>query len=191
MLMNLGCLVTITAAAPVNYTLIVFDNSVYEVTGGQSTAAAPRTAHDRPRSIHRLLPDRTELRVRFRLGIHPPRRLAHLRCRSARRARDPRVVVPKSRTGPRRRRPPIPGTARRAGAAFRRRAAKLPWLRLELQQPAIEQAVVENFTLSVAGSVGVTPREPDYRGGINAFQPANRSASNGPICSYNGCSSAS
>jgi thiamine pyrophosphate-dependent acetolactate synthase large subunit-like protein len=45
MLMNLGCLVTITAAAPVNYTLIVFDNSVYEVTGGQSTAAAP---HARP-----------------------------------------------------------------------------------------------------------------------------------------------
>lgn len=45
MLMNLGCLVTITAVAPVHYTLIVFDNSVYEVTGGQSTAAAP---HVRP-----------------------------------------------------------------------------------------------------------------------------------------------
>jgi len=40
MLMNLGCLVTITAAAPKNYVLIVFENSVYEVTGGQATAAA-------------------------------------------------------------------------------------------------------------------------------------------------------
>jgi thiamine pyrophosphate-dependent acetolactate synthase large subunit-like protein len=40
MLMNLGCLVTITAAAPRNYVLVVFENSVYEVTGGQATAAA-------------------------------------------------------------------------------------------------------------------------------------------------------
>ena len=40
MLMNLGCLVTISAAAPENLTLIVCDNSVYEVTGGQKTAAA-------------------------------------------------------------------------------------------------------------------------------------------------------
>lgn len=42
MLMNLGCLVTITAAAPANLVLLVFDNGVYEVTGGQSTAAANR-----------------------------------------------------------------------------------------------------------------------------------------------------
>jgi thiamine pyrophosphate-dependent acetolactate synthase large subunit-like protein len=41
MLMNLGCLVTITAAAPRNYVLIVFDNGVYEVTGQQATAATP------------------------------------------------------------------------------------------------------------------------------------------------------
>lgn len=40
MLMNLGCLVTITAAAPANFVLIVCDNSVYEVTGGQATAAS-------------------------------------------------------------------------------------------------------------------------------------------------------
>jgi thiamine pyrophosphate-dependent acetolactate synthase large subunit-like protein len=40
MLMNLGCLVTITAAAPSNFVLIVCDNSVYEVTGRQWTAAA-------------------------------------------------------------------------------------------------------------------------------------------------------
>ena len=39
MLMNLGCLVTITAEAPPNYVLIVFDNAVYEVTGAQPTAA--------------------------------------------------------------------------------------------------------------------------------------------------------
>lgn len=41
MLMNLGCLVTITAAAPKNFVLIVFDNGVYEVTGQQATAATP------------------------------------------------------------------------------------------------------------------------------------------------------
>jgi len=40
MLMNLGSLVTITAAAPKNYTLIVFENGVYEVTGQQKTAAS-------------------------------------------------------------------------------------------------------------------------------------------------------
>ena len=40
MLMNLGSLVTITAQAPANLVLIVCDNSVYEVTGGQWTAAA-------------------------------------------------------------------------------------------------------------------------------------------------------
>jgi thiamine pyrophosphate-dependent acetolactate synthase large subunit-like protein len=40
MLMNLGSLVTITAQAPGNLVLIVCDNSVYEVTGGQWTAAA-------------------------------------------------------------------------------------------------------------------------------------------------------
>lgn len=40
MLMNLGCLVTITAEAPPNYVLIVFNNGVYEVTGAQPTAAA-------------------------------------------------------------------------------------------------------------------------------------------------------
>jgi len=37
MLMNLGTLVTITAQAPTNYTLILFDNGAYEVTGAQGT----------------------------------------------------------------------------------------------------------------------------------------------------------
>ncbi len=41
MLMNLGSLVTISAQAPANLTVIVFDNGAYEVTGGQPTAAAP------------------------------------------------------------------------------------------------------------------------------------------------------
>jgi sulfopyruvate decarboxylase subunit beta len=37
MLMSLGNLVTIAAARPANFTLIVFDNGVYEVTGRQRT----------------------------------------------------------------------------------------------------------------------------------------------------------
>src|SRR5581483_8270879 len=40
MLMSLGCLVTVVASGAKNYTLIVIDNSRYEVTGGQDTAAA-------------------------------------------------------------------------------------------------------------------------------------------------------
>ena len=40
MLMNLGSLVSVTAAAPENLTILLFDNGVYEVTGGQATAAS-------------------------------------------------------------------------------------------------------------------------------------------------------
>jgi sulfopyruvate decarboxylase subunit beta len=40
MLMSLGCLVTIVAAGVKNLTLIVLDNGLYEVTGGQATAGA-------------------------------------------------------------------------------------------------------------------------------------------------------
>ena len=40
LLMSLGCLVTITASGAQNLTMIVSDNGVYEVTGGQKTAAA-------------------------------------------------------------------------------------------------------------------------------------------------------
>ena len=39
MLMSLGCLVTIVASGAKNLTLIVLDNGIYEVTGGQKTAA--------------------------------------------------------------------------------------------------------------------------------------------------------
>jgi sulfopyruvate decarboxylase subunit beta len=45
MLMNLGALATISAAAPANLVLIVFDNGVYEVTGAQPT---PGSALGRP-----------------------------------------------------------------------------------------------------------------------------------------------
>jgi thiamine pyrophosphate-dependent acetolactate synthase large subunit-like protein len=38
-LMNLGCLVTIAASGATNVTLIVLENGIYEVTGGQTTAA--------------------------------------------------------------------------------------------------------------------------------------------------------
>jgi phosphonopyruvate decarboxylase len=44
-LMNLGALATISAEAPRNYVLIVFDNGVYEVTGAQPT---PGSALGRP-----------------------------------------------------------------------------------------------------------------------------------------------
>lgn len=40
MLMSLGCLVTIIASGAKNLTLIVLENGVYEVTGGQATAGA-------------------------------------------------------------------------------------------------------------------------------------------------------
>lgn len=40
MLMSLGCLVTIVASGARNLSLVVLDNGVYEVTGGQRTAAA-------------------------------------------------------------------------------------------------------------------------------------------------------
>ena len=47
MLMNLGCLVTIAASQATNFTLIVLENGIYEVTGGQSTAAAAMPEHAR------------------------------------------------------------------------------------------------------------------------------------------------
>jgi thiamine pyrophosphate-dependent acetolactate synthase large subunit-like protein len=45
MLMNLGCLVTIVASRVENLTLVVLDNGVYEVTGGQQTPAAAAQRH--------------------------------------------------------------------------------------------------------------------------------------------------
>jgi len=41
LLMNLGSLVTISAYAPPNLVILLFDNGVYEVTGAQPTPAAP------------------------------------------------------------------------------------------------------------------------------------------------------
>lgn len=40
MLMSLGCLVTIAASGAKNLTLVVLENRIYEVTGGQRTAGA-------------------------------------------------------------------------------------------------------------------------------------------------------
>ena len=44
-LMNLGCLVTLAAQAP-KFTLVVVDNGVYEVTGGQTTIGHPAKRAD-------------------------------------------------------------------------------------------------------------------------------------------------
>ena len=49
MLMNLGALATITAAAPANLVLIVCDNGVYQVTGSQPTPGAARVRADSAR----------------------------------------------------------------------------------------------------------------------------------------------
>jgi len=43
LLMQLGCLSTIAAVAPANLTLIVMDNGIYQITGGQPTPAAATT----------------------------------------------------------------------------------------------------------------------------------------------------
>jgi thiamine pyrophosphate-dependent acetolactate synthase large subunit-like protein len=43
LLMQLGCLTTIASRAQSNLTLIVMDNGMYQVTGGQSTPAAARS----------------------------------------------------------------------------------------------------------------------------------------------------
>lgn len=38
LLMQVGCLATIAAVAPPNLTLVLFDNGIYQITGGQKTA---------------------------------------------------------------------------------------------------------------------------------------------------------
>ncbi|MBR0668712.1 hypothetical protein GXW71_30455 [Roseomonas hellenica] len=44
LLMQLGCLSTIAAQAPKNLVLVIWDNGIYQITGGQGTpAAAART----------------------------------------------------------------------------------------------------------------------------------------------------
>lgn len=40
LLMQLGCLSTIAARAPTNLVIVVWDNSIYQITGGQPTPAA-------------------------------------------------------------------------------------------------------------------------------------------------------
>ena len=40
LLMQLGCLATVAMRAPQNLTMVVWDNGVYQITGGQPTASA-------------------------------------------------------------------------------------------------------------------------------------------------------
>ena len=40
LLMQLGCLSTVAAQAPKNLTIVVWDNGIYQITGGQKTASA-------------------------------------------------------------------------------------------------------------------------------------------------------
>jgi thiamine pyrophosphate-dependent acetolactate synthase large subunit-like protein len=40
LLMQLGCLTTVAAHAPKNLTIVVWDNGIYQITGGQKTASA-------------------------------------------------------------------------------------------------------------------------------------------------------
>ena len=40
LLMMLGCLATVAARAPKNLTMVVWDNGMYQITGGQPTASA-------------------------------------------------------------------------------------------------------------------------------------------------------
>jgi thiamine pyrophosphate-dependent acetolactate synthase large subunit-like protein len=42
LLMQLGCLATVAACAPKNLTIVVWDNAIYQITGGQATATAAR-----------------------------------------------------------------------------------------------------------------------------------------------------
>jgi len=40
LLMELGCLATVAQQAPKNLTIVVWDNGIYQITGGQKTASA-------------------------------------------------------------------------------------------------------------------------------------------------------
>jgi thiamine pyrophosphate-dependent acetolactate synthase large subunit-like protein len=40
LLMQLGCLATVAERAPKNLTIVVWDNGIYQITGGQPTASA-------------------------------------------------------------------------------------------------------------------------------------------------------
>lgn len=43
LLMQLGCLATVASLAPANLAILLFDNGVYQITGGQPTPAAAGT----------------------------------------------------------------------------------------------------------------------------------------------------
>lgn len=48
LIMNLGSLITISGQQPANLVLLIFDNGVYEVTGGQPTPASEHTREGAP-----------------------------------------------------------------------------------------------------------------------------------------------
>ncbi len=122
MLMNLGSLVTITAQAPANLTVILFDNGVYEVTGVQPTLAAATLRRDA--AAARFCRSRAGLRVPPHLGLQRRQRVETARPRNHRRkgpgvralaggtcprCRDDRFSRPFTRAGTRLPRPPYAG----------------------------------------------------------------------------------
>ena len=75
MLMNLGSLVTIVASRAKNMTLIMLDNGIYEVTGGQQTAAAAlpaRRGRYRRAGPRGGIPQRGPLRLAGKIGSAEP-----------------------------------------------------------------------------------------------------------------------
>ena len=73
LLMQVGCLATIAAVAPPNLTLVLFDNGMYQITGGQKTATwawrRPRGDGARSRALQqRLGGRRRRFRGAFRAG---------------------------------------------------------------------------------------------------------------------------
>lgn len=70
MLMNLGSLVTITAAAPANLVVILFDNGVYEVTGSQPTPGSAAGRADGARVDFAAMAGACGFRSVFRFSEH-------------------------------------------------------------------------------------------------------------------------
>lgn len=58
-LMELGCLATIAAQGPKNLCIIIWDNGVYQITGGQGTPAAAASPTRRPRRARSAWPSPT------------------------------------------------------------------------------------------------------------------------------------
>ncbi len=110
LLMNLGSLVSIATEAPRNLTVVLVDNGVYQVTGGQPTPAGPRVDYPAVargcgfESVHRFQEiERWRSQVRAVLA-EPGPTFVSLRVRP-----DPEAPGARS-----------PGPARERAAAFRK-----------------------------------------------------------------------